>query len=629
MKHIAAISRRRLLYILCAIGLPLIALSAVFLTTALAEGRVPAASRQVDHDRPIIVFLPTCFTSLGATTNYSTFGGLAVQQAIDAASPGATIKIAGDCFGAFVRVGLTQTAYISKPLTLIGGYTTSDWTTSNPIANPTLLDGNSAGRVIYATTNLTVENMTLQYGKNSTTLYGGGLCADSNAIISNVQFLSNTAALGGGAYVSGTLSLKGGLFRNNYGSNTGGGLYANSALTLTGTQFISNSASYAGGAGGAYANAAAALTGGLFENNQSGSSGGLAAIGTLTLTGTQFLSNTTTGSGGGASVGVGLLTNAVFRNNQSNFYGGGLDASDSLILTGTQFISNATVVGGGGVSALTVTLRGGLFQDNRTTNGPGGGLYTQKSLNLSGTQFISNSATFYGGGAYVTKAMLGSGGAFTNNHSDNKGGGLTVVGSLALTGTKFSNNTANFGGGLAIDDSSYNRLVNVIFAGNSAVSGGNAGYFEGVGSTVDLIHATIVSPTLAQPGLGYLAAIYVYQSAVNITNTIVASYSVGLYNNSGTLHEDHNLFFGVVSPTVNATTVGAHDINGDPKFLNPTAGDYHLGAGSAATGQGINAGVTTDFDGHTRPGIFGFDIGAYQYAGVILKVYLPLILKNF
>ena len=60
---------------------------------------------------------------------------LAVQDAVDAASEGSTVKVAGYCTGAQPRAGTLQTVYISKTLTLAGGYTTTDWVNSYPLPN--------------------------------------------------------------------------------------------------------------------------------------------------------------------------------------------------------------------------------------------------------------------------------------------------------------------------------------------------------------------------------------------------------------------------------------------------------------------------------------------------------------
>ena len=51
----------------------------------------------------------------------------------------------------------------------------------------------------------------------------------------------------------------------------------------------------------------------------------------------------------------------------------------------------------------------------------------------------------------------------------------------------------------------------------------------------------------------------------------------------------------------------------DPAFVDPDNGDYRIGAGSAAIDAGVDAGVTTDIDGETRPFGAGYDIGADEW----------------
>ena len=83
---------------------------------------------------------------------------------------------------------------------------------------------------------------------------------------------------------------------------------------------------------------------------------------------------------------------------------------------------------------------------------------------------------------------------------------------------------------------------------------------------------------------------------VNITDTIIASYTVGISNTGGTVYQDYNLLFN--APTSGTVTSGTHSITGtDPLFRNPASDDYHLTAASPAIDAGTNAGVTTDLDG--------------------------------
>ena len=74
-----------------------------------------------------------------------------------------------------------------------------------------------------------------------------------------------------------------------------------------------------------------------------------------------------------------------------------------------------------------------------------------------------------------------------------------------------------------------------------------------------------------------------------------------------------------------AVLTGTVNVYGDPAFRDPGRGDYHLTPASAAIDQGVDAGVTTDIDGNSRPQGAGYDIGAYEY---VLRVYLPLVLRQ-
>ena len=59
------------------------------------------------------------------------------------------------------------------------------------------------------------------------------------------------------------------------------------------------------------------------------------------------------------------------------------------------------------------------------------------------------------------------------------------------------------------------------------------------------------------------------------------------------------------------------DVNGlNPLFINEAIQNYHLQQGSPCIDKGVNVGITTDFDGTTRPQGSGFDIGAYEYMDV-------------
>ena len=202
------------------------------------------------------------------------------------------------------------------------------------------------------------------------------------------------------------------------------------------------------------------------------------------------------------------------------------------------------------------------------------------------------------------------------------GGGLYAYNdTLTVTGTQFINNTATDGGGLYLNVSSNPvRVVNVLFARNSARTHGSALYLGSTG-VVRILHTTIASPTL-----GSGVAIYVGAGTVGITNTIVASYTAGIQQMGGTVYEDYNLFFfGDTPDKADTASGGAHDVSGDPLFVNPAGDNYHLTTGSPAIDMGANVGVTTDLDGIARLQGKGYDVGAYEYR---FKIYLPLVMRN-
>lgn len=89
-----------------------------------------------------------------------------------------------------------------------------------------------------------------------------------------------------------------------------------------------------------------------------------------------------------------------------------------------------------------------------------------------------------------------------------------------------------------------------------------------------------------------------------------------------TLNADHTLFWNNTSGIS-----GTNYLDGDPDFIDPPAGDYHIGPSSAAINQGIDAGVTDDIDGGRRPIGSAPDIGADERPGYL--VYSPSVTKQY
>jgi hypothetical protein len=138
-----------------------------------------------------------------------------------------------------------------------------------------------------------------------------------------------------------------------------------------------------------------------------------------------------------------------------------------------------------------------------------------------------------------------------------------------------------------------------------------------------VLHATITSHP-SSPN----EAIVSGDATVGITNSIITSHSVGLRAYAGAIWEDYNLFFGNGADVQGPVTSGGGSVTGDPLFVNPISGNYHLMPGSNAIDIGTNAGVTIDIDGQSRPLGDGMDAGYDEFLDLPLKVYLPLLTRQ-
>jgi len=287
-----------------------------------------------------------------------------VQAAIDAARDGEEIRVAAGTYtDIHARNGITQVLYISKTVTIRGGYTSSNWTSPDPTANPTTLDAQSQGRVIYIGRNITPTVSGLRItGGNASGLggafndhdSGGGIyISKASAAIKNCVIYSNTAYFGGGIYVNESAAvIHGNIISNNVSTNFGGGIglegstariYSNSIISNTASQgagaylfwdnskleynsISNNGSSYISG-GGLY------LQGGnnvvynnSIKNNLAGSGGGLILVNSkANLYNNIILSNSTLANGSGFYIVYGaptLVNNVIANNSISDEYSG-------------------------------------------------------------------------------------------------------------------------------------------------------------------------------------------------------------------------------------------------------------------------------------------------------------------
>lgn len=561
-----------------------------------------------------------------------------VQAAVDAASGGEEIRVAGGVYrGVHRRKGITQVVYISKTVTVRGGYTTTDGFVGppDPEANPTTLDAQGLGRVlVISDTSLglgeiiapTIEGLRIT-GGDATGLdgpayggAGGGVYVYSARVtISNCTVTSNTGSYGGGGglyFYKSNVALWGNTIQGNSGHSGGGGLSLRySDATLAGNTIISNTAGTGGG--GVYVRSSTAsisncvVAGNIGSVTNEGEGGGLYFYeSAATLNGNTIVSNTASqddyGYGGGAYIylsDVTLSGNVIAGNVASidrDGYGGGVDlyGSDGAILSDNKIVGNtASKISdgfGGGVSLRysgNSMLDGNIIQGNIAARGYslGGGVYIiAGDATLNGNTIISNTVKSdnisgsYGGGVY-----LYGGNSFTltnnlvaDNYADTDGGGLWVSGS--------------FGGGPAASAHLFHNTI----ADNNGGSG------QGVFANDNTI--------------------------LDFTNTIIAGHSgVGITVTTGSAATlEATLWYGNGMNVSGGGTVkiGTINVTGDPAFVDPFTWDYHLTCTSAAIDRGIDIGVDEDIDGDSRPWGEGYDIGADEF--YMRCVYQPLVLKD-
>ncbi len=272
-----------------------------------------------------------CFaTADDGVAVFSSADATAVQDAVDAAVAGATVKVAGDCVGTQSRQGNNQTVYISKTLSLVGGYDTADWSAPISAESRSVLDANDGGRVLYIATGgeVALNQLVIQNGQTSNISGGGiyavGTSSQQMTLTLRQVTVRNNATLGffgkgGGIYMTGgSLDFWGVAIVGNSSAETGGGLYVNppaSNIVIVNTVIYDNSARDLGGGlavGGVFD-----LVNSTVSSNTAARAGGLYATRDVFLTNSAIVSNTTTITRSGVWINSNMhARNSILANNR-------------------------------------------------------------------------------------------------------------------------------------------------------------------------------------------------------------------------------------------------------------------------------------------------------------------------
>ncbi|MGC9396202.1 MAG: NosD domain-containing protein, partial [Anaerolineae bacterium] len=614
----------------------IMALVLLGLTVMLLHAKSPAAAQTAAE-------LQVCMSGCDFTS---------IQAAVDAASNGDIIKVADGTYSdlhdhaaPLVYYGpsvVRQVVYVDKNITLRGGYSTSDWDVSDPLANPTIIDASGGGRALVIVGEATIEGFHLTGGDardlrgsdragGATDAGGGVFIIDATPTLNNCQIYGNTAHQGGGVYVDRTAAT---LNANAIYANTanwgGGATLWGSDATLTGNTITGNTVVQSGAPGPPDVFISAG--GGL----EIGNDGGVDSY--PTLIGNTISGNSAEKHGGGLALSAHVHANIHQNTISANtaITGGGLYLMESDAQITENFIADNTATNCGGGMSLWDSQPWIQSNDvySNTTQGSGGGIHAYSTDFgdsggpwLFGNQIRHNTA--YGGGGvfleFETAAVIGN--VFEGNAATGGGGGVAgggiflLVSDATVDRNEFKFNTAERGGALGFQGGNAKIYNNLIYD-NQASQCGNAVYT--FGASPYLAHNTIAYNS-GGDGSAICATYWEpFDQAWDIVNTIIYGESVGI-NASGaiTIHLDHVLWYNTpvtVTTDGTATILAQNQLTDNPLFVYPDTRDFHLTAGSPARDGGMAMpDVLEDIDWQSRPMGWGYDIGADEYPDAALE----------
>lgn len=216
-------------------------------------------------------------------------------------------------------------------------------------ANPTILDGQNARRVIYQTDHFMNHEYSIWDGftiQNGYCGAGAGAYLCCNSRFENCKFLNNTAdGFGGGAYIisayydNATVKFTNCIFEGNHGS-LGGALCDMTGAQLLNCRFTNNSAMTKGGAYYIYANKETKIVNTIFDRNTANLGGALYNKGKITVINCDIVDNQVSDNGGGIynETKYNKFYNSIFWGNTKN------GAANQIY--GTSTFKNCAVQGG-------------------------------------------------------------------------------------------------------------------------------------------------------------------------------------------------------------------------------------------------------------------------------------------
>jgi hypothetical protein len=410
-----------------ALGLGLVVLALLW----LGSGAPPAARAALAQG--LGQAGPTCMVCLDGGCDYAT-----IQAAVDDA--GCTeIRVAQGVYSGVqarpIPAGypsppasglITQVVYISRTVTVRGGYTTTNWTTPDPIAQPTTLDANRLGRVMVIAGDIspTIEGLGMTNGFAPGLISdpignggGGAYVLSATATFSACHVFGNMADAGGGLYLDHSpATLIANRVISNFAYDGGGVLLDYSPATLISSNVASNTAAIGGGGLHLWLSSATLISNSVVANSSYSCGGGLVLfLSDATLSANSIVANTASEDGGGLCLdhSNAMLTNTIVADNRVSAHGSGLyvDWASTLRLLHTTIARNGggadsgLYVGGTATAWLTNTIlfsqSAGIIVAEGGTAIMNGTLWHDNGANWGGAGTLAHSGDYTGNPAFV------------------------------------------------------------------------------------------------------------------------------------------------------------------------------------------------------------------------------------
>lgn len=521
---------------------------------ATAPAPEPPTTRLVDGDDP------GCSDAGGASF-------CTIQAAVDAASDGDIIQVAGGTYFELVSLPKYAEPGFNQQLTIQGAG-----------AANTIVDGGDGGTVftVHPGGQVTLSDLTIRNGSSGG---GGGIRNDGGILTVGNSAIIDSAALSGGGIL-----------------NRDGG-----TLTLISTSVSGNSAK--GGGGLQNDEGVVTVNGGSLSGNSANSGGGIWNKDTMTVTGSTLTNNIASDDGGGvySNKGVLALHDTTLHGNSATDDGGAI-----LVYSGTLTVTHGTLdgntAGGNGAGIYNdvgvLTMRYSTVLNNVTAN-DAAGFYNRGPATLTDSSFSGNIAGDDGGAILNASdgALTVSNVTIDGNTAGDEGGGIRSGGAMTLTNTTLNDNQADTGGGIISFGTM--TLINSTLSGNMAdVLGG--GLFAGNGSA-----STLANNIIANSASGGDCAVFGAWDTAGGPNldsdgtctgfTLTGDPLLGPLHNNGGPTQTHGLLDG--SPAIDAGSNAVCPESDQRGIPRPQDGD---GNGTAVC-----------------------DLGAYEVGN--LYIFLPVI----